>query len=130
MKNVMVRAWEIAKAAVVKFGGKVKEYFAQALAQAWREVKKTVSEHFGYIFAGKNEGMILFALDNIEGLHVYPVHNDRNPQFELKYRLADHKPTGKKVRLYSAESYHADLEIVCGNQSEVMTVRRGEVSFN
>ncbi|MBO2943599.1 hypothetical protein JJQ72_06355 [Paenibacillus sp. F411] len=39
MKNVMVRAWEIAKAAVVKFGGKVKEFFARALAMAWAEVK-------------------------------------------------------------------------------------------
>lgn len=39
MKKVMVRAWEIARKAVVKFGGKVKEYFAQALAMAWKEVK-------------------------------------------------------------------------------------------
>lgn len=39
MKKVMVRAWEIARKAVVKFGGKVKEYFAQALAMAWREAK-------------------------------------------------------------------------------------------
>ncbi|MCM3699173.1 hypothetical protein [Paenibacillus macerans] len=42
MKNVMARAWEIARAAVTKFGGKVKEYFAQALAQAWKEVKTKV----------------------------------------------------------------------------------------
>ncbi|GAB6931609.1 hypothetical protein JCM10914A_55920 [Paenibacillus sp. JCM 10914] len=42
MKNVMVRAWEIAKAAVTRFGGKVKEYFAQALAMAWRETKAPV----------------------------------------------------------------------------------------
>ncbi|EIT85926.1 hypothetical protein A374_08824 [Fictibacillus macauensis ZFHKF-1] len=40
MKNVMVRAWAIAKEAVNKFGGKVKEYFAQALAMAWAESKK------------------------------------------------------------------------------------------
>lgn len=39
MKNVMVRAWEIAKAAVVKFGGKVREYFAAALKMAWAEAK-------------------------------------------------------------------------------------------
>ena len=39
MKNVMVRAWEIAKEGVTKFGGKVKEYFAQALIMAWAEVK-------------------------------------------------------------------------------------------
>ncbi|MGG1639842.1 hypothetical protein ACIFQM_00825 [Paenibacillus sp. NRS-1782] len=43
MKNVMVRAWEIAKAAVVKFGGKEKEYFPQALALAWKENKKGVT---------------------------------------------------------------------------------------
>lgn len=40
MKNVMTRAWEIAKEAVVKFGGKVKEYFALSLRQAWSEMKK------------------------------------------------------------------------------------------
>jgi len=39
MKNVMVRAWEIARAAVIKFGGKVREYLAAALRQVWLEVK-------------------------------------------------------------------------------------------
>lgn len=37
--NVMAKAWEIAKAAVVKFGGKVKEYFAQSLKMAWSIAK-------------------------------------------------------------------------------------------
>lgn len=40
MKKVMVRAWEIAKEAVAKFGGKVKEFFQQALIMAWSEFKK------------------------------------------------------------------------------------------
>ena len=44
MKNVMTRAWEIAKEAVVKFGGKVREYFALSLRQAWSEVKKGVDK--------------------------------------------------------------------------------------
>jgi hypothetical protein len=39
MKNVMVRAWEIAKDGQSKFGGSVKEYFAMALKMAWAEVK-------------------------------------------------------------------------------------------
>lgn len=39
MKNVMTRAWEIARKAVVKFGGKVKEFFAQSLKFAWSEIK-------------------------------------------------------------------------------------------
>ncbi|MEB6549050.1 hypothetical protein MXL46_08070 [Heyndrickxia sporothermodurans] len=44
MKKVMVRAWEIAKEGVKKFGGKVKEYFAQALAMAWAEVKNAAQK--------------------------------------------------------------------------------------
>lgn len=39
MKQVMKRAWEIAKAGVAKFGGKVREYFAASLALAWKEIK-------------------------------------------------------------------------------------------
>lgn len=38
-KQVMVRAWEIARQAVNKFGGKVREFFRQALIMAWEEVK-------------------------------------------------------------------------------------------
>ncbi|MGG3734522.1 hypothetical protein ABET14_04860 [Heyndrickxia coagulans] len=37
--NVMKRAWEIAKAGQRKFGGKVKEYFAESLRLAWKEAK-------------------------------------------------------------------------------------------
>lgn len=40
MKKVMVRAWEIAREGVKRFGGKVKEYFAEALKLAWKEVKR------------------------------------------------------------------------------------------
>lgn len=42
MKNVMTIAWKIAKDAVAKFGGKVKEYFAEALRMAWAQVKNEV----------------------------------------------------------------------------------------
>ena len=40
LKNIMTRAWEIAKKAVVNFGGKVKEYLSEALKMAWAEVKE------------------------------------------------------------------------------------------
>lgn len=39
MKQVMKRAWEIAKTGVNKFGGKVREYFAASLSIAWKEIK-------------------------------------------------------------------------------------------
>lgn len=44
MKNVMTRAWEIAREGVQKFGGRIKEYFAQALVMAWAEIKKGVEK--------------------------------------------------------------------------------------
>lgn len=40
----MVRAWEIAKEGQMKFGGKVKEFFAAALKIAWEEVKGAVKK--------------------------------------------------------------------------------------
>ena len=40
MKNVMTKAWEIAKEGAAKFGGKAVEYFAEALRMAWSEVKQ------------------------------------------------------------------------------------------
>lgn len=40
MKNIMTKAWEIAKKGQENFGGKVKEYFATALKMAWTLAKK------------------------------------------------------------------------------------------
>lgn len=40
MKKLMLRAWEIAREGVGRFGGAVKEYFAEALRIAWQEFKK------------------------------------------------------------------------------------------
>lgn len=40
MRNVMTKAWEIAREGAKKFGGKVSEYFAEALRIAWSIVKK------------------------------------------------------------------------------------------
>ena len=37
--NVMKQAWKIAKEAVMKFGGKAREYFALSLKQAWKQAR-------------------------------------------------------------------------------------------
>lgn len=39
-KAIMTRAWQIAREAVKKFGGKIKMYFAETLKIAWCESKK------------------------------------------------------------------------------------------
>lgn len=38
-KEIMVNAWEIAKEGQKNFGGKVSEYFAEALKMAWAQAK-------------------------------------------------------------------------------------------
>ncbi|MFI8680420.1 hypothetical protein [Bacillus thuringiensis] len=42
--NVMKKAWAIARKGQKHFGGKVKEYFAQALKMAWSIVKKGMND--------------------------------------------------------------------------------------
>ena len=37
LKNIMIRAWEIARSAIAAFGGSVREYFAASLKQSWKE---------------------------------------------------------------------------------------------
>lgn len=44
IKNIMTRAWEIAREAVSNFGGKIIEYISGALKQAWEEVKNATQE--------------------------------------------------------------------------------------
>lgn len=39
MKQIMKKAWEIAKAAAERFGGKASQYIAEALRMAWAMVK-------------------------------------------------------------------------------------------
>jgi predicted metal-dependent phosphoesterase TrpH len=63
MKNVMKRAWEIAKEGVKKFGGKVKEYFATALKLAWKEAKRIAANEVGAIQLTGSEKQIKWAED-------------------------------------------------------------------
>ncbi|MDW0112194.1 hypothetical protein QT711_03290 [Sporosarcina saromensis] len=44
MKNVMKKAWEIAKEGSAKFGGKASEYISAALKMAWAEIKKGANQ--------------------------------------------------------------------------------------
>ncbi len=39
MKQVMKRAWILAKQGASKFGGKVREYLASSLSIAWKEIR-------------------------------------------------------------------------------------------
>ena len=54
MKQIMKKAWEIAKEAARKFGGRAYEYIALALKEAWKEIKtmkKDITERIGELEA-------------------------------------------------------------------------------
>jgi hypothetical protein len=131
MQNVMRKAWEIARAAQKKFGGKVREYFAEALRMAWRIVKgmekgfekmkdvvkevtgrewKNYGKHRVYIEANiklieqkEIRGNIVGSLRRIEGKWYYDV------------------PTGK---MYRQEYSERDLSSA---DSEVQEFMRSEI---
>lgn len=58
--KIMKKAWEIAREGQKKFGGKVKEYFAQALRISWAIVKGAVKEMKKYAI---NEHGMLVGMD-------------------------------------------------------------------
>lgn len=65
-KKVMIRAWEIAKEGVKKFGGKVRQYFAAALSIAWEEIKKMNNQiaRFTKEWNGNTMEFEVFATEN------------------------------------------------------------------
>ena len=136
MKNVMVRAWEIAKAAVVKFGGKVKEYFSQALTMAWAEVKQPAD--FGFTVIQKLNGMLQFAINNIDGMNVYILSQETSirtrKQYVKRHDMGDYrtgveKATQRKVRIYNISMSAMAIEVVANGVSRIMNVKHGKLEW-
>lgn len=104
MKQVMVRAWEIAKEAVVKFGGKVREYLAAALRQAWAETKR--AKQFGFVVIQKINGTLYFGADaNVEIAYYTKDVNRLGKEYNKRHvltpvRTGTNKATGKAAHIY------------------------------
>ncbi|MDW0113750.1 hypothetical protein QT711_11180 [Sporosarcina saromensis] len=120
MKNVMTRAWEIAKDGAAKFGGKVKEYFAQALVMAWAEIKKGVEKlekNFAMIetLSGSRNHKTWVA--EITGTH---------PKFKYNREFIeawDEWTGAKEFKLYNGKVY----EVCNGGNRSYVKVENGEV---
>lgn len=127
MKNVMTRAWEIAREGAKKFGGKVKEYFQQALVMAWKEFKNAVD--FGLQIIGKKNGSMFIVVNDIEGLQaslVYEEKNFYNGKMVTKKKafgpdqVGVNNKTGQKVRMYKVAIHCGDIEFKVGDKVEVL----------
>lgn len=124
MKNIMVRAWEIAKEAVVKFGGNVKEFFAQALSIAWAETKEIASD-FGLITQVKGSS-IYVVVDDIDGLEVYSGYA---ANIEASFHTGTNGQTGKKGRLYNRESFRDALTFVHNSVTRTLKIKEGVATW-
>ncbi|EJW14744.1 hypothetical protein [Paenibacillus alvei] len=124
MKNVMTRAWKIAKSAVVKFGGSAIEYFAEALRMAWKEIKQggvTLLEKLGFHNVGKKQDMFHFIVNS--DVQVFQVRVNKDPygnNYDIKKELeaiatGKSNKTGMDIRMYrfdvcSAYEYEIALD--------------------
>lgn len=76
-KQVMVRAWELARQGVKNFGGKVVDFFRSALAIAWKEAKggvKMVGSEKQVKWATEIVSNVNKALEAVNGV-IYGVSN-------------------------------------------------------
>ena len=73
-KNVMKVAWKIAKEAVMKFGGKAKEFFREALRIAWASVKEggnkvievTINSNVAYVGSPKQISWVKEVMSKVD----------------------------------------------------------------
>lgn len=63
-KEIMVNAWKIAREGQKEFGGKVSEYFAEALRMAWAQAKNTIN-----IEALEQKGFSRWSKGNMDRLY-------------------------------------------------------------
>lgn len=91
MKKIMKRAWEIAKNAAEKFGGKAREYMAEAIRMAWAEARETAKKAFSGIATmmwkiTENAGFeVIFKLwENYGKKRIYFQSNSTRSQVALK----------------------------------------------
>lgn len=112
--NVMKRAWVIAREGVKKFGGKVKEYFVEALRIAWKEYKEKAAK-FEFELAGNTRRTKTW-LAAIVGRHPKYVLDRQflNPDDFDKY--------GDKI-FFLSEGYY---EVYNGKRRTFIKVENGE----
>ena len=138
MKNVMTRAWEIAKQGQKKFGGKVKEYFSSALKLAWKEVKNIMEVvKFGFQEVARQNGSIYFVVNAIKGIEVSLLSKGKNfynGKEIIKRKAMEGKPgtnnvTGQEVILHDVAAGNYAVEIRVDAKSETFEINNGKLNW-
>lgn len=113
MKEIMTRAWEIAREGQIKFGGKVSEYISEALKIAWAETRTvTITTREG----SRNHKS--WAAE-VVGTH---------PRWKLERKFIESEPTPYREKVFILEEGKI-YEICDGGDREFVTVVNGEVVY-
>ncbi len=130
MKNVMTKAWEIARKGAADFGGKASEYIAEALRMAWDIVKKAMDKiEIGFQDLGNKNETRWFVTNDIDGLRVSFLTAETNPyngkEYMKSHPINDYQTgvnnkTGQEIRMYNVRMNCGDIEIKLNDQTEVM----------
>ena len=105
MKNVMTRAWELAKEAAVKFGGRANDYISQALKQAWAEAKSVnvndvIYDAFEDIYS---------ANDTVVSYKLWEIKNDDGTYKQRRVYINFKYTRNSGGKLNRSENYYVDV---------------------
>lgn len=106
MKEIMVRAWEIATEGQEKFGGSKIEYIAEALKQAWAESKQQpeqmeLSDEIKESFLDNRTDVIYLIHSNSQPCYLAKIKGT-HPTYKLDREFIDWKMSGR-AREYEVE---------------------------
>ncbi|MBJ6360894.1 hypothetical protein ACFOQM_06220 [Paenibacillus sp. GCM10012307] len=91
-KAVMVKAWKVARSAAAKFGGKVKQYFAEALRQAWKATRLPQPAKLETLTGSRKHKTWVARITAIGGQYKYErafINNFKHLGHALEYTLTD-----------------------------------------
>lgn len=87
-KQIMTRAWQIAREGAAKFGGNAREYMAAALRMAWEEIKmaQTQTQQFD-----KTAKMVVLGREHYEDASKYLTFNAWEKYGKRRIYINDYK---------------------------------------
>lgn len=105
--QIMRRAWEIARGAVAELGGKVKEFFAEALRMAWAEAKSVVKPIVERIEELEKLGFRRWTKGDYDRLYISPEFLGLSLEFYKSGNVCHAELDGEEISHRKAEGLRA-----------------------
>lgn len=107
MKKVMMRAWEIAKQAAKKFGGRAIEYIAMALREAWKEIKNMAADIHDRIDELESKGFKRWQKNGMDRMYINASDLGLDCAYYKTGNISDAEFQGKRISNSEARALKA-----------------------